>query len=387
MKTIKHIFLPLLLVGFVFFSCQKEYSFEVGNGNSSSGTLESTTNGECLGISVSGLYLSGLALDTGNYIVANVDISVAGAFAIGTDTVNGYYYYGIGSFPSPGLYAVKIFGQGTPLAAGLNVFTLSYDSSQCVFAVNVAPPGSGGSSEFTFDGSPNNCTGAVVNGIYTEGVALDAGNTVDIQVNVITAGTYSINTGTVNGMSFSATGSFATTGPQTITLVGTGTPAAAGDTNFPLNIGTTSCSFLITVEAGTPTGSIDWKFTEGATTYQGTTDGASLTAAGAAYTFGYIGSNSNDQLVITLIDVSGGVKANETYNTSSLTNNAGAFIFDNGTEIMSADPTTSGVSIVFKITSHDTNNKVIQGTFSGTAKSDGGATRTIKNGQFKGTYQ
>jgi hypothetical protein len=102
-----------------------------------------------------------------------------------------------------------------------------------------------GTSVFSFAGSPGTCTNAVVAGTYKAGTALGAANIVTIGVTVTKAGTYNISSGTVNGISFTGSGTFAATGAQTIALVGTGIPAASG--SFSFNAGTNSCSFSVTV--------------------------------------------------------------------------------------------------------------------------------------------
>jgi hypothetical protein len=120
-------------------------------------------------------------------------------------------------------------------------------------------PGGGGSSSgtsiFSFAGGAGNCTGAVVNGTYTAGVAVGSSNTVVISVLVDSVGTYAITTSTVNGISFSASGNFTTTGAQSITLTGSGTPTTAGSYNY--TTGSNGCIFSLTIIPGTtvpPTG-------------------------------------------------------------------------------------------------------------------------------------
>ena len=50
-------------------------------------------------------------------------------------------------------------------------------------------------------------------------------------------------------MTFSASGTFAATGVQTVTLAGTGTPTVAGANTMPLTNGTASCNVTVTVVA------------------------------------------------------------------------------------------------------------------------------------------
>jgi hypothetical protein len=110
-------------------------------------------------------------------------------------------------------------------------------------------------------GAGGNCTPGTVAGTYTAGTALTAANTVTVQVNVTTAGSYTLASNTVNGMTFSATGVFAATGPQTVVLAGSGTPGSGGSNTF--SIGTAPCSFTVTVVGGTATDFISFKLNAG----------------------------------------------------------------------------------------------------------------------------
>ena len=99
---------------------------------------------------------------------------------------------------------------------------------------------------YTFVGSPNACTAATQSGIYNMGVATTNSNTINIQVNVITAGTYAITTSVVNGVQFSGTGNLTVGIGQTITLVANGgIPAILGTFIYPITNGTSNCSFNV----------------------------------------------------------------------------------------------------------------------------------------------
>ncbi len=104
-------------------------------------------------------------------------------------------------------------------------------------------------------GTGGSCSGNVVNGMYVSGSALNSSNTVTMHANVTTQGTWSITTNTVNGYSFSGSGTFTGTGTQQVTLNGSGTPAAGQTDTFTAtadNSGGT-CTFSVTV-MGTVTG-------------------------------------------------------------------------------------------------------------------------------------
>jgi hypothetical protein len=111
--------------------------------------------------------------------------------------------------------------------------------------VGGGPGTSGGTAAYDYEGGAASCTGAVVSGTFTTGIALGSSNTVVLSVDVDSTGTYTISTNTLNGISFSASGTFDTTGVQTITFTGSGTPTNAGNFNF--TPGSDGCTFSVTV--------------------------------------------------------------------------------------------------------------------------------------------
>jgi hypothetical protein len=245
MKTYRPFVWLFLLIAFVI-SCQKERSFENGGGPPSHGSLQSGTTGDCLGSTVQGVYKKDSVLGAGNYVDLVIDVTTPGWFVISTDTINNLYFRATGNFSVAGIDTVRLQGSGKPTAASTNVFTVTYDSSSCTFSVTTLP-GGGGSSAFTLAGSPGNCVPGTVSGSYNVGAALNAGDSVSIQVNVTTPGTWSLTTTTLGGMTFSGSGTFTTAGVQTIKLIGTGTPTTAGPFNFPVSAGASTCSFTVTV--------------------------------------------------------------------------------------------------------------------------------------------
>ena len=99
---------------------------------------------------------------------------------------------------------------------------------------------------YTFVGSPNACTAATLSGVYNMGVATSMRNTISIQVDVTTAGTYAITTSVVDAVSFSGTGYLSVGNGQTIRLVANGgTPAALGTFIYLITNGTSNCSFNV----------------------------------------------------------------------------------------------------------------------------------------------
>jgi len=179
-----------------------------------------------------------------------VQVDTAGSYTISSDTVNGYYFKASGTFNNAGTQVIRLAGGGKPLAAGTNIFTVSYNGTFCEFSVTVtASVPAGGSSVFTVT-----CTGATPAGTYMAGTALTSANTITLNVNVTTVGSWSVTTApAVNGIIFAGTGTFTVTGTQTIVLSASGsTPTAAGTNNYTVTGATATCSFPLTVTSTVP---------------------------------------------------------------------------------------------------------------------------------------
>ncbi len=247
MKTLIRISSLLLSISVLFMACQKEASFEKGNSSASVGSLSVDASGNCLGAVVSGTYYKDTAIKASNYVDVSVQVDTAGTYTISSDTVNGYYFKATGSFTGTGTQVVRLSGGGKPLDAGTNIFTVTYNNTVCEFSVAVtASVPTGGSSVFTVT-----CTGSTPVGVYVAGTPLTATNTITLNVDVTTAGTWSVTTSpAVNGVIFSGTGTFTTTGAQTIVLTGSGTPTAAGPFAFTVTGATATCTFQTTFTSG-----------------------------------------------------------------------------------------------------------------------------------------
>ena len=246
MRTIKSLILALSVIIFVN-SCQKDY--DPGSLSPAIGGLTSDISGDCSANIVSGVYKVAAATGSSNKVAIQVNVTATGSYLIITDTINGYYFKAAGNFATTGLSTVELRASGTPLAAGTDDFTVVYDTTACNFAVTVLPastPGTG--AVFTLGGAGTACTGASIQGIFKAGIALNGTNNLIIQVNVTTVGAYTISTTTINGMTFSATGSFSNTGVQTVTLNGSGTPATAGTNTISVNSFGNSCTYALTVQ-------------------------------------------------------------------------------------------------------------------------------------------
>jgi hypothetical protein len=330
---------------------------------------------------VNGTYKQGVALGASNTITVTVNVTVAGTYTL-TGTVSGMTFTKTGTFPGTGPQTFNLTGSGTPTASGTLSVSLTGAATACSVPITVAA--AGGAATFTTD-----CGSASPNGTYQAGVALTASNTVDIDVNVAVAGTYTI-TGTVNGMTFTKSGTFPGTGIQTITLVGSGTPATDGVFDVPLVGGTAGCTFSVFVDV--PGASGTWSFIENGVTYSGTIDFAEFdnTTFDPALLFFFTGTNaSGEDFEIDLLDISATISNNENYNMATFTGtaNTGGFYFTGaGTKEYNADPGFTGNTVIAKVTNHNTTTKTMTGTFSGKALDENGVLKTITSGAFTVTY-
>lgn len=206
--------------------------------------------GNCSAPIIAGDFIAGTSINSAT-VTVSVDVKKTGDFVISTDTLDGIYFSASGRFTQTGIQKVTLKGNGTPSLAANLIFRPSSTYSGCTFSLTILPPGSLANYvlESNF-GNPNPCT-YVVSGQYNAGVALSSSNVVRINVYVIATGTYAISTGSGNGVSFYAAGTFTTTGTQYVYLTGSGTPLAKGVNMYaptivgPAPSGGASCAFQI----------------------------------------------------------------------------------------------------------------------------------------------
>ncbi|MFT3908775.1 MAG: hypothetical protein QM737_05075 [Ferruginibacter sp.] len=234
-------------------SCQKELDFGTFE---STGTLKTDSAYDCLPSSVHGIYMANNILTDTNYIEVQVKTTLSGNYLIQSDTTNGYGFKGEGSFSGTGNNTVRLYAYGTPVIPGTNSFIIHYntpsgDSSFCIIDVDVIPDAAA-NAQYTFAGAGGTCTGGGHAGMYAASVPMTSANTDTITVDVTVLGNYSITTGTINGVTFLASGAFTTLGPQTVVLTANGTPAAQGPFDFPVSGNSPGCAFSITFDPPPP---------------------------------------------------------------------------------------------------------------------------------------
>jgi hypothetical protein len=200
---------------------------------------------DCINFTVNGTYYAGILTTANNTVTMSVNVTKPGSYAINTNAENGISFRTAGSFINTGPQTVILSARGTPVRSEATAFIPNTGTVSCNFLLHVEPlppP-----AVFTLSGAPNACTPVTVNGFYIVSKPLDAANTVVIQVNVSTPGSYTISTNTVNGFSFSGSGVFTTTGLHNVILQGSGIPQVGGTCTFMPGNGTSLCTFSLPV--------------------------------------------------------------------------------------------------------------------------------------------
>lgn len=184
---------------------------------------------DCSNTKVMGTYVKGRDLTTSNYLSISVNVNKIGNYTISGTTINGYNFYGTGTFLNTGVQTIQIAGQGTPQNVQTDDVSLTANGNDVTctpaVSVNVLSPAGG----YTMS-----CGSAVANGVYKVGTALNSSNTITLPINVSSLGSYTITTNTVDGISFRGSGTFTSTGNQNITLGGTGTPSSTTVKNITI---------------------------------------------------------------------------------------------------------------------------------------------------------
>jgi hypothetical protein len=193
---------------------------------------------DCAGATQSGAYMQNVALNsTNNTITLPVNVTATGATTISTNTVNGVSFTsGPIVLTKLGADTVVLRGTGTPTSgatAELTVTGTQTATATCYYNLTIAK------QPIAFTMTCNNIT---TSGSYVPNVAMTGENSMAVPVNVTYVGDYNISTNTLNGISFSATGTFTTTGNQTITLKATGNPTAGGSYSYTISTNSTSSS-------------------------------------------------------------------------------------------------------------------------------------------------
>jgi hypothetical protein len=248
------------------------------------------SGGGCSSFTAFGNYNVATALDATDSVTFLANVNSTGTYTIKTDTINGISFSAMGVFNNTGVTQVTLHGSGTPVTASppAYTFTVAGDGNTCTFPITVMPAGTG-SAVFSYTATTGNCSVLSVNGTYTAGTAMNNSNTVTLNVNVATAGTYNITTTNGNNVTFSRTGTFTATGPQTVTLIASTTiPPAAGTFSFAPSAGTNTCAFDVIFGGVVPPTNLEYVPETVGTNWTDSLDGG----ASSDTTYNFVSSNT-----------------------------------------------------------------------------------------------
>jgi hypothetical protein len=145
------------------------------------------------------------------------NVTTLGTYNISTSTVNGVTFSGTGTFTGTGEQDIVITASGKPIEVGEFSFTINTTPTYTFNRTAIKNPSSNGTANIsTFEFNDQN--GRMIVGVPVSGI------TQTLTVNVTSAGTYSISTTTVRGVTFRGSGTFAVTGEQDLVLTASGTP-------------------------------------------------------------------------------------------------------------------------------------------------------------------
>jgi len=135
MRKLFSLFTFTFIGSLIYLSCAKEYSYEKATG------ILQDSLGNCFPIIVSGNYLNDRQPNAdSNYVIVQVNVIRTGYYAIRTDLQNGFMFADSGTFTTPGLQSVKLRVSGKPILDTITYFTCSFDTTACLFSIDVKNP-------------------------------------------------------------------------------------------------------------------------------------------------------------------------------------------------------------------------------------------------------
>jgi len=240
----------------------------------------------------------------------------------------------------------------------------------------------------SLQGVDGNCLPGTVHGTWYAGVPTGGDTSfVEIGINVSRTGTYRISSNAQNGVVFSDSGRFTSTGLQTVRLKASGAFTIVGITSFSITFDSSVCGFSVNVNAP-PLTDNSWRCTVGGRTYWGSASAIVIFFTGDnAFDLNGTYALSSDTTLSLRVRMPQRPDGFGVTLGTYLSTNPGAHFYlqANGVPFLRAQP---GVTQVMKIVvtgvfyapSGAAQN---EGTFSGTCVDQNGNTVEIKDGAFR----
>ncbi|MEP6595107.1 MAG: hypothetical protein ABJA71_04130 [Ginsengibacter sp.] len=242
------------------------------------------------------------------------------------------------------------------------------------------------------------CFPQILHGTFYNGITPGADSAyVEIKVNVITTGSYSIFTNSKNGFLFADSGVFKTSGINTIKLKPAGIPTAPVITDFAVRFDTSVCSLRINVNDSAalnhPADTLpyyNWKFTDvkRRITYKGVFENNYILLFGG-YNVLVLATKyaqaPGDSTFIMNIGLPTGIITPGIYSTDNIPTGIVFRTFSDPCVNCAGGgllPRSSGVTVDIIITDYNPVTKIVTGTFSGTTIDYFNEIAEIKGGEF-----
>jgi hypothetical protein len=231
------------------------------------------------------------------------------------------------------------------------------------------------------------CFPSSVSGTFYNGITPDDTAFIEVKVNVFSPGTYTISTDLQNGLRFSDSGSFSTTGIHLIKLKPTGKLVSPVLTNFTIRFDTSACPLTLGVlDSATLNKDINtWRYTDtkNGITYHGIINATHYlsTSSGNLLSLRQESFNSNDTTFQVGVTFSGAISSG-IFKTDTLNNFA---LSVDGRCINCAWGVMyklKGALTTIEIKSYDPSTRIIKGTFSGTTVDWYDTIAIVKDGSF-----
>ena len=133
-------------------------------------------------------------------------------------------------------------------------------------------PPSGSTAKGYLTSDTTSCYPTHTHGIWYSGIGAGTdSNYIDVTLNITSPGSFAIHTDTVNGVSFSGSGSVSTIGVYTIPLKATGIFSHWGPTSFKVQFDSSACNFIAYVQDSAALSMTDntWELTAWGVYYHG----------------------------------------------------------------------------------------------------------------------
>lgn len=203
-----------------------EFTNNVNSTSSNGSSVINTWDGSSIenGVLTQGVEISGVS----QKIRALVS-TTPGTYKI-ISTQNGITFAGEGNFPTANaLYDVVLTATGIPTNTGTYTFTTNTVPAK-TFTRTITSPSSNGTAVVS-----NWISSGISTGSLVASQSIISNHVTQLLIaNVISVGTYSVST-SLNGIVFSGTGVFTSTGSQNVVLTASGNPTTIGSNLFSLN--------------------------------------------------------------------------------------------------------------------------------------------------------